>query len=243
MAAMADANKLDLGQFMLWYSQAGTPMLACRMTYSQTSKTAKLTVKQRLAPTPGHPNKKAMHIPLKRGMLIRHQGHLYAVTDFEERRTGKQRATVHVTLRATRDGHQVDRTLVQLEPIEEVPSARRDLQYLYAGGDNWVFMDTESFEQYELTDTQLHGCQTFLKEGEAYRALFADEQPLTLEMPDVVALKVATTAPPTHAVGTQSNILKEAELENGLEVRVPLFIKNEDMIRVNTQSKAYAGKE
>ena len=184
-----------------------------------------------------------MHIPLKRGMLIRHEGHLYLVTDFEERRTGKQRATVHVALRDTRDGHQVDRTLDRLEPLEEVPGARHHLQYLYAGGENWVFMDTESFDQFELTDAQLHGCQPFLKEGDTYRTLFAGEQPLSLEMPDVVALKVANTAPPTHSVGQQSSVMKEAELENGLEVRVPLFIKNDDTIRVNTISKTYMGKE
>jgi elongation factor P len=184
-----------------------------------------------------------MHIPLKRGMLIRHQGHLYVVTDFEERRTGKQRATVHVTLRATRDGHQVDRTLDQLEPLEEVPAAYRNLQYLYAGSENWVFMDSESFEQYELTDAQLHGCQPFLKEGEAYRALFAEERPLSVDMPDVVKLQVANTAPPAHAVGTQSSVMKEAELENGLEVHVPLFIKNGDTIRVSTKDRTYLGKE
>jgi elongation factor P len=184
-----------------------------------------------------------MHIPLKRGMLIRHQNHLYIVADFQERRTGKMRATVHVVLRDVRDGHQVDRTLDQLEPIEEVASASRNLQYLYAGGDNWVFMDTESFDQYELTDAQLHGCQPFLKEGETYRALFAEQRPLSLEMPEVVLLEVASTAAPTHAVGQASSVMKEAELENGLEVRVPLFIKNGDKIRVNTRDKTYLGKE
>jgi elongation factor P len=184
-----------------------------------------------------------MHVPLKRGLLIRHQGHLYIVTDFQKRRTGKQRATVHVALRDTRDGHQVDRTLDQLEPIDEVPSTRRNLQYLYPAGDTWIFMDTESFEQHELTEAQLHGCQPYLKEGAAYRSLFADEQPLALELPDVVLLRVASTAPPAHAVGAQSSVMKEAELENGLEIRAPLFIKNGDMIRVNRQDKTYFGKE
>jgi elongation factor P len=184
-----------------------------------------------------------MQVPLKRGMLIRHQGHTYAVAEFQERRTGKQRATVHVLLRDTRDGHQVDRTLDQIEPIEEVPSSHHDLQYLYPAGETWVFMDTESFEQYELTESQLHGCQPFLKEGESYRSLFADQQPLTLEMADIIALQVTSTAPPTHSVGSQSSVMKEAMLENGLEVRVPLFIKAGDMIRVNRRDKAYAGKE
>ncbi|MBX2806704.1 MAG: aminopeptidase N [Hyphomicrobiales bacterium] len=69
ITAMADANKADLSQFMLWYSQAGTPALACRMTYSEAEKTATLTVKQTLEPTPGQPKKKPLHIPLKLGLV------------------------------------------------------------------------------------------------------------------------------------------------------------------------------
>jgi aminopeptidase N len=69
VAAMADANKADLSQFMLWYSQAGTPELVCKLAYSEDSKTAKLTVKQELRPTPGQPKKKPLHIPFKIGLL------------------------------------------------------------------------------------------------------------------------------------------------------------------------------
>jgi aminopeptidase N len=69
VAAMADANKTDLSHFMLWYSQAGTPELVCRLTYSEDSKSAKLTVKQELKPTPGQPKKKPLHIPFKIGLL------------------------------------------------------------------------------------------------------------------------------------------------------------------------------
>jgi aminopeptidase N len=69
VAAMADANKVDLSQFMLWYSQAGTPELTCRLTYSEESKTAKLTVRQEQKPTPGQTKKKPLHVPLKIGLL------------------------------------------------------------------------------------------------------------------------------------------------------------------------------
>jgi aminopeptidase N len=69
VAAMADANKVDLSHFMLWYSQAGTPELACKLSYSEESKTAKLTVKQELKPTPGQPKKKPLHIPFKIGLI------------------------------------------------------------------------------------------------------------------------------------------------------------------------------
>ncbi len=184
-----------------------------------------------------------MNIPLKRGMLIRHQNHLYTVTDFQERRTGKQRPTVHVSLRDIRDGHPVDRSLAELEPIEEVSSAYRQMQYLYAKGDRRAFMDTENFEEIELQPSQLHGCEPFLKEGEAYRVRFVDGQPLALDVPEIIHLGVAQTAAPSHQVGGASNVLKEATLENDLEVHVPLFIKMGDTIRVDTRTKTYVGKE
>ncbi|MCK4342780.1 MAG: elongation factor P [Phycisphaerae bacterium] len=184
-----------------------------------------------------------MHIPLKRGMLIRHQNHVYSVAEFQERRTGKQRATVHVTLRDVRDGHQVDRTLGELEPIEEVPHASRSMQYLYARGDERVFMDAETFDEFELGPAQLHGCEPFLKEGETYRVLFIDNHPLSLEMPDVVRLAVVETAAPAHSVGGASNVQKEATLENELVVNVPLFIRVGDTLRVDTRTKTYVGKE
>ncbi len=184
-----------------------------------------------------------MNIPLKRGMLIRHQNHIYTVADFSERHTGKMRPTVHVVLRDVRDGRPVDRTLDQLEPIEEVPHAYRSMQYLYPRGSVRVFMDGETFEEYELTGEQLRGAEPFLKEGEEYRVMFVDNRPLALELPEVVRLQVAETAAPSHSVGASASVLKEATLENGLVVRVPLFIKMGDVVRVDTRSRTYVGKE
>lgn len=183
-----------------------------------------------------------MQIPLKRGMLIRHQDHLYLVADFRERQTGKQKATVHVTLRDLRDGHQSDRTLEELLPLVEVEHAYRQMQYLYAKGDTLVFMDTESFDEHELTDAQAGGFRPFLMEGETYRVMCVEQRPMSLVMPDTVVLRVETTAAPTHS-GGGSNVTKEAEMENGLTIHVPLFVKTGDLIRVSTQSRSYAGKE
>ncbi len=184
-----------------------------------------------------------MNVPLKRGMLIRHQGHIYTVTDYQERHSGKQRPTVHVSLRDIRDGRPVDRTLAELEPIEEVPHAIRTMQYLYPHGGQHVFMDSETFEEHTLSAEQLHGGEPFLKEGEEYRVLCVESRPVALDLPEVIRLKVAQTAAPAHSVGAASSVLKEATLENGLTVRVPLFIKIGDTIRVDTRSKAYLGKE
>jgi elongation factor P len=184
-----------------------------------------------------------MNIPLKRGMLIRHQNHIYAVHDFQERHTGKQRPTVHVALRDVRDGHQVDRTLDQLEPVQEVAHAFRNAQFLYARDQTRIFMDSQSFDEFELAAPQLHGCEPFLKEGETYRVLYVDEQPLSLEMPEIIKLQVAETAAPGHSVGASASVMKEATLENGLLVHVPLFIKMGDTISVDTRTRTYVGKE
>lgn len=183
------------------------------------------------------------NIPLKRGQLIRHQNHLFTVTDFNERHTGKQKPTVHVQLRDLRDGRSVDRTLDDLLPIETVEHQYRPLQYLYARDDRRVFMDSETFEEHELGPAHLQGCEPFLAEGEVYRVMFADGQVVMLEMPEIIPLTVTLTAAPGHSVGAAANITKEATLENGLEIRVPLFIKTGDRIRVDTRSRTYAGKE
>ncbi len=184
-----------------------------------------------------------MSIPVKRGMIIRHQNRVYAIADLQERHTGKMKPTVHVTLRDVRDGRQVERTLDELGAVQEVAHAIRPMQYLYAKGAQFIFMDSETFEESSLSAAQLLGGEPFLREGDEYRVMFVDGQPMMLMLPEGVALKVASTAAPSHSVGTAGSVLKEATLENGLVIRVPLFIKIGDAIRVDTRTKTYMGKE
>lgn len=183
------------------------------------------------------------NVSLKRGMLVRHQNHVYEVTQFEEHHAGKQKPTVHVALRDIRDGRPVDRTLNDLLPIEPVDSAYRRLQYLYARDQTLVLMDCETFEECEFAVERLGNQAAFLVEGAEYRGRFIDGALASLEVPDIVPMQVKITAPAEHSVGAASNVTKEAVLENGLEVRVPLFIKTGDMIRIDTRTKAYAGKD
>jgi elongation factor P len=104
-------------------------------------------------------------------------------------------------------------------------------------------MDSESFEEDEFAAARLGNQASFLAEGAEYRGQFIDGVLTSMDLPDIVSLRVKLTAPAEHSVGTASNITKEAVLENGLEVRVPLFIKTGDVIRVDTRTKAYAGKD
>lgn len=179
---------------------------------------------------------------LRKGMVIRHDGELFTVLDHKLAQTGKQKPTVHVKLRSLKSGHTGERTLDELGKIEEVPSEIRELQFLYAAGTERVFMDTETFEQYPLGEHVLADSIPFLVEQETYRFLIADEQPVDIQLPPIMVMEVADTAPVEHAGGA-SNVQKEARLASGLVVHVPLFIKNGDRIRVKTDNHEYLGKE
>jgi elongation factor P len=175
-------------------------------------------------------------------MVIRHEGQLFTILDFHVAQTGKQRPTVHVKLRSLSTGHTGERTLDQLGKLEEVPTDLRQMQYLYMAGKDRVFMDAESFEQYPLGDDVLGDAIPFLVEEETYRFLFIEGQVVALELPPVVVLEVVDTAPVEHAGGS-TNVHKEARLNSGLSIQVPLFIKNGDKLRVKTENREYMGKE
>jgi elongation factor P len=188
-----------------------------------------------------------MNVPVKRGSMLRHQGHYYIVEDVSERHSGKQRPVVHVALREAMEGRHIDRTLDELDPVQTVEGTYRPMQYLYshAGGPHGahVFLDAQSLDEVELPPTAVGSFAPFLRSGEEYTVLFVGEQPLRLDPPPNVALIVADTAAPTHAVGAAGGgVLKEARLDNGLEVRVPLFIKTGDTVRIDTATHEYLGK-
>lgn len=179
---------------------------------------------------------------LHKGMVIRHQGQLLTVVDYNVAQTGKQRATVHVKLRALQDNHSVERNLDELGKLEEVPTEHRQMQYLYAAGNEHVFMDTESFEQFSLDDQILHDAFPYLVMEKTYRFLVVEGQVAAIELPDMVVLEVVDTAPVQHAGGA-TNVHKEARVNSGATIQVPLFIKNGDHIRVSTQNQHYLGKD
>jgi elongation factor P len=185
-----------------------------------------------------------MNTAVKKGEMLRHQGHFYFVEQVQEQHSGKQRPTVHVRLRDALDGRHIERTVDELLPIETAPASYRAMQYLYAKGAAHVFMDSESFDEIELGGSALMGFEPFLKEGEEFRVLYAGDVPLHLDVPASVTLQVQDTAAPTHAVGAGSggSVLKEAQLENGLEIRVPLFIKTGDRVKIDTRTREYLGK-
>ncbi len=178
----------------------------------------------------------------RKGAVIRHDGELFFVLDSRVAQSGKQKPTVHVKLRSLKSGHTGERTADQLGRTEEVPAAVRPMQYLYAQGRERVFMDTETFEQYPLGEEVVGDAAPFLVEEETYRFLVVDGQPVAPQLPPSLVLEVADTAPVEHA-GGGSSVMKEARLASGLVIKVPLFIKTGDKVRVSTDKREYLGKE
>jgi len=178
---------------------------------------------------------------IRRGMILRHEGELFTVLDYSLAQTGKQKPTMHVKLRSLKSGHTGERTTDELGRIEEVATEIRPMQYLYASGNQRVFMDNESYEQYSLSQDILGDSLHFLVEEDTYRFLTVEGQPVALQLPTALVMKVVDTAPVEHAGGS-SSVHKEARLASGLVIHVPLFIKTGDKVRVSTENRQYQGK-
>ncbi|MBM4078505.1 MAG: hypothetical protein FJ278_02315 [Planctomycetes bacterium] len=179
---------------------------------------------------------------LKKGTLLRFRGEVFYVYDYYEAKAAQRKVVLHVKLKNVRTHQTIEVASDMLGKIETVEHSNRIMQYLYASGKELVFMDQRTFDQVSMDADQLKNELPFLAPERDYRIFFLGQQPVMLDLPPVVALKVADTAPPQRGVG-QSNVLKDAKLESGLTVKVPLFIKTGDVVRVDVATREYVGKE
>jgi elongation factor P len=172
------------------------------------------------------------------GTVFEHEGAVYQVVWFQHHKPGKGGAMLRVKLRNVRTGSTIERTFKSGERFREVDLSRKKRQFLYADGDSYTFMDPESYDQVSLPKEQLGDAARFLTENMEVQALFLEEEFLGLELPANVTLKVESTVPGIKG-DSVSNMVKPATLENGMEVQVPLFVKEGDSIRVDTRTSEY----
>jgi len=165
----------------------------------------------------------------------------YVIEDLHTSGTAQTQHKLHTRLRHLRTGHIIERVFAQNERVPVAPLETRRVTYSYANADGHVFIDTESFEELELTKEQLGERRCFLKENEEYRALLLDGRVLDLVFPPEVPLRIVETAAPIR--GGSDSAWKEARLETGLQIMVPLFIARGETIRVDTATRKYAGRE
>lgn len=155
--------------------------------------------------------------------------------------TAKTKHKPHARLRNLKTGHIYERTFNESERLPVAELDQRTVEFSYSTGDDFVFLDSTTYEELRLSRQQIGERHWFLKEDLECKALFLDGKILDVIIPESVALKVETTAPPQR--GGQSSAYKPATLEGGLEIMVPLFIAPGDIIRVDIRFRKYMRKE
>ena len=176
---------------------------------------------------------------IKKGTCIRMDGKLYFCIDFLHRKPGKGNTIMNVTLKDVVNGGVLERRFNIGEKLEDVRVERRPYQYLYKDGDDLVFMNNETFEQISISPSQVNGVN-FLKESENVEVVVdaSTETVLYADVPVKVHLEVTWTEPGLKG-DTATNTLKPATLETGVEIRVPLFIEEGELVQVDTRDGSY----
>lgn len=162
----------------------------------------------------------------------------WQVIEFQHVKPGKGAAFVRAKMRNLRTGAVVERTFNAGEKMPKAHIDRRDMQYLYENDGNLVFMDNESFEQTELTKEQMGNAINFLKENMNISIMIFSGTVLGVELPNTVELTVAETDPGIRG-DTATGGNKPAKMETGYVVKVPLFINEGDVLRIDTRSGDY----
>jgi elongation factor P len=177
----------------------------------------------------------------KRMMVLMLESGPHVVEEFHVSGTAQTRHKLHTRLRHLKTGHVIERVFADNERVPAAPLETRRITYSYSKGGMHVFLDAETFDELDISDEQLGERRWFLKENEEYKAMLLDGSLLDILLPPQIPLKVVDTAPPVR--GGSDSTWKEARLETGLQIMVPLFIAKGETIRVDTAGKKYAGKQ
>jgi elongation factor P len=175
---------------------------------------------------------------LRKGLKIEIDNEPYIVTEFDFCKPGKGQALYRCKLKHMVNGNTMDRTFRSVDKIDKPDLEERELVYSYADGDNFVFMDPESYEQVLVPAGVVGDRKYFLIEDEECEVLFYRGRPLDLTTATFIELRIQSTEPGVRG-DTATNVTKPAVLENGYELNVPLFLNEGDLIRVDTRTGAY----
>ncbi|MGO9574992.1 MAG: elongation factor P [Terriglobales bacterium] len=176
---------------------------------------------------------------LKAGMVIRMEGQIYKVLEVENKAgAAKLGGVVKAKLRNVRTGRMSEPHLRPQEHVEELQVERQLMEFLFRDGDRCTFMNPNTYEQVEVVRETLGPAEPFLQSGMVVPMEFFEGAPINAVLPDIMDALVADTAPPVRS--QQDSAWKEATLDNGLVIRVPLFIAPGDTVRVDLRTMRYS---
>jgi len=174
----------------------------------------------------------------RKGLKIELNGEPFLMVDFQHVKPGKGGAFVRTRLKSLLTGNVIDKTFRSGEKVETPDLEERAMQYLYPDGDTYVFMDNETYEQLAIRSEAIGDAINFLKENTNVTILFHNQKPIAVELPNFVELEVVKTDPGIKG-DTASGGSKPATLETGAVVQVPLFIKEGDILKIDTRDGSY----
>lgn len=178
---------------------------------------------------------------LKAGTVFVDDARTLKVLQYQHRKYGRGQATIRVKVKDLENGSIAERTYDSGAKLEEADISKKSAQFLYSDGQKAYFMDMDTYAQFSILESEMKSELEFLKEGEKVVALYLSEEPISIELPKTVELEVTESAPAVSG-DTVNNALKQVVTETGLTVNVPMFIKQGDRIKVNTDTKDYVSR-
>lgn len=179
---------------------------------------------------------------LKLGRVISFAGNPFVVTYAQHVQMGRGSAVLRTKLRNLITGQMLEETFKHGDRIEEADLSRSKANFLYREGDEFHFMDNTNYEQFSLSADQVGELQNFVRESADVEVLNFEGKPVAIDLPKKVQLKIIQAGLGTRGNTAQGNVTKPATLETGYEVQVPLFVKEGDVIVVNTESGEYVAR-
>lgn len=177
---------------------------------------------------------------LRAGIVFEDQGNTYQVISYEHIKMGRGSATIKVKIKNIKSGAITEKGFINGVRVKDLQVLKKQFQFLYKDNDFLYFMNPQTFEQINIILNKISE-HVFLKEGETYQVNFLDEEVLSVNFPPKVDLRVVDTGSSIRG-NSATNIYKDAVLENGVKTKVPLFIKIDDIIRLDTRTGTYSEK-
>ena len=175
---------------------------------------------------------------LRKGVTFELDGALYKVLDYEHHKPGRGKATIRVKARNLRTGTILDKSFISGDRVQDVRLDYHNVQYLYSDGSLYHFMDLDTYEQPAISEDLVGDYAGYLKEGLEVKLTFFEGEPLDIELPTSVDLQVVHADIAVRG-DTATGVTKRVTTETGLEVQVPNFVEEGDVIRVDTRNGAY----
>ena len=179
---------------------------------------------------------------IRKGAVIKHQNDLFVVVEFQHINPGKGAAFVRTRMKSLASGKVIEMTYKTSESVEIVSVNFTTMQFLYKTGENYAFMNMQTYEQIEMDGDLIGTDARYLKEGLDVIIGLYEERPVSIQIPKKIQYKVVEAPPAVKGDSAAGNVTKEIVLDNGLHIQAPIFIKEGEEILVNTETGDYSAR-